>query len=112
MSTIYEHGYNRIKDTWHGTMLYNINDRFIGKCLDLYGQWAYGELVATMDYAKDGIVLDVGANIGTHTLVYSHVAKGVIAFEPVIGIFQMLCTNLALNCIENVFPLNIAIGHE
>ncbi len=110
-SLIYEHSYNRIRHTRHGTMLYNINDQFIGRCLDLYGEWAWGEIEYTAPYAK-GVVLDVGANIGTHTLAYAKLAKQVIAFEPVIGLFTTLCTNLALNCIENVLPLNVAVGKK
>jgi FkbM family methyltransferase len=110
-SVLYECGYNRIRHTRHGAVLYNINDQFIGRCLDLYGEWAWGEIEYTAPYAK-GIVLDVGANIGTHTLAYAKMAKQVIAFEPVIGLFTMLCTNLALNYIENVLPLNIAVGQK
>lgn len=108
---IYEHGYHRIKKTRHGTMMYNIHDMYIGKCLDLYGEWSWEEIEATKQYAT-GVVLDVGANIGTHTLAYAQYAKHVIAFEPIIGIFNVLCANLALNCIENVTPLSIAAGDE
>jgi FkbM family methyltransferase len=92
-------------------MLYNIHDRYIGRCLDLYGEWSWEEIRATQQYAS-GTVLDIGANIGTHTLAYSHVAKQVVAFEPVVGLFRLLCTNLALNCMENVFPVDCAIGAE
>lgn len=108
---IYENKYNRIKETWHGSMLYNKNDIFIGKCLDLYGEWCAQELEDTIKYCN-GVVLDVGANIGTHTLVYAKHAKRVFAFEPQPTIFNMLCANVTINCLENVWTARTAIGNS
>jgi FkbM family methyltransferase len=91
-------------------MLYNVNDVYIGRCLDLYGEWSWPEIEATIQYADGGGVLDIGANIGTHTLAYSKHSKWVIAYEPVTSVFTNLCANLALNCIENVYPMHAAVG--
>lgn len=60
-------------------------------------------------------VIDVGAHIGTHTIVMSRKvgASGrVYAFEPQRKIFRELVHNLRLNQIENVVPLRYAIGSE
>jgi len=107
---IYVNGYHTIKNTWHGTMIYNKHDMYIGRSLDVYGMWGYQEIEKTLDYATD-VVLDVGANIGTHTLAYATKARTVLAFEPVPYLFQLLCTNVSLNCLENVIPINTAIGN-
>lgn len=90
-------------------MLFNMNDMYIGKSLDLYGEWAWPELEATQKFAV-GQVIDIGANIGTHTLVYAKTASQVIAVEPQYIVFQTLMANLALNCFENVIPHFGAMG--
>lgn len=84
-------------------MIYNRNDTYIGHSLDFYGEWAWAEIEATQQYAH-GLVLDIGANIGTHTLAYARTADRVIAMEPQYIVFQTLVANLALNCLENVLP--------
>ena len=65
---------------------------------------------------KDGdIVLDIGANIGVHTLLFSKlVGKNgyVFAFEPVNEISDHLKMNIALNRIENVEVIKKVIGDE
>jgi FkbM family methyltransferase len=43
------------------------------------------------------VSLDIGANIGNHTLVIADYSKHVIAFEPVDFIFQVLKTNIEQN---------------
>jgi FkbM family methyltransferase len=42
-------------------------------------------------------VLDIGANVGTHSLTFSRRFKRVIAFEPNPEVFEHLTANLALN---------------
>ncbi len=64
---MYEKGYHRIRDTFHGTMMYNKNDLYIGRCLEEHGRWGWEEIEKTLPYAT-GTVLDIGANIGKNRL--------------------------------------------
>jgi len=60
-------------------------------------------------------VLDVGANIGAHTLFFARqVGDGgrVLAFEPQRVVFQTLCANMALNSITNVWCYPHACGSQ
>lgn len=56
--------------------------------------------------------LDIGANLGTTAAILSqHLPQGrVYAFEPGPAIFKALQTNLASNGLDNVTPLNLAVG--
>ena len=109
-------GFNRLKRCRYGLMLYNPNDRFVGRALDLYGEFSEGEVELFRQIVKPGqVVLDVGANIGTHTLFFAHAvgSRGVvIAFEPQRLVFQTLCANMALNSITNVICRNNGVGED
>jgi FkbM family methyltransferase len=58
----------------------------------------------------DSIVLDIGANIGVHTVQFAVLANRgkVISFEPARSTFARLLENVG--GIENVIPLNVALG--
>jgi FkbM family methyltransferase len=105
---------NHLRQCRHGFMLYNTNDVLIGRSLDVYGEFSEGETDAFRQLLRPGnIVVDVGANIGTHTLFFAQaVGRGglVYAFEPQRIVFQTLCANLALNSITNVFCYQAALG--
>lgn len=60
-------------------------------------------------YAQ-GAVLDIGANVGSHSINFSRVADVVYAFEPQPRIFYNLCANLLINHVTNVVPFNMALG--
>src|SRR5689334_14706450 len=106
----------RLKATRHGLMMYNSNDTYIGRSLDLYGEWCEGEADLLRKILRPGaVVLDIGANIGTHTLFFAGaVGPGgrVLAYEPQRVIHQILCANLALNSIKHVQALNAGAGRE
>jgi FkbM family methyltransferase len=94
--------------------MYNLNDLFIGRAMDIYGEWCEAELACLGQIVKSGdVVVDVGANIGTHTVFFSKkVSLGgvVYAFEPQRITYEFLCANLALNGLQNVVPIQAGAG--
>ena len=60
-----------------------MDDPTIGRSLDVYGEYCYPEMTTILSFCnQNSLVLDVGANIGTHTIAIApHVAR-VVAFEP------------------------------
>jgi FkbM family methyltransferase len=106
--------FNRLKDCRHGQMLYNFHDQYVGKSLDLYGEYSEAELELFRQIVRPGdVVIEVGANIGAHTiplakLTGSHGA--VIAYEPQRITYQALCANVALNSLIHVFANHTAVG--
>ena len=108
--------YNTLKDTVDGSILYNPNDTYVGKSIEAYGRYQLEEIKVFDKYVQSGdTVLDIGANIGTHTLWFANKVgpKGsVIAFEPQRLIFQTLCANMALNSITNVDCKQLGVGYS
>jgi len=106
----------RIKRTRHGLMAYNINDLFVGRSLDCYGEYSQGEILLFAQLAAPGAcVLDVGANIGALTLSLAHIVRprgAVVVIEPQRAVYHLLCANLALNEIGNVRAIQAAAGTE
>ena len=56
--------------------------------------------------------LDIGANVGQHTLFMSKRVSTVLAFEPGLEAASQLESNLRLNGIQNVKLARIALGKE
>jgi FkbM family methyltransferase len=115
-ATILDNRAVRLKAMRHGLMLYHSKDAYVGRSLDLYGEFSEGEVGLFRQLLTPGaVVLDIGANIGAHTLYFS-AAVGpsgvVVAYEPQRVIHQMLCANLALNGIANVRALQAGAGRE
>ena len=106
----------RMTHTRYGLMLYPANDMFIGPCLEAYGEYGAEEANMFRQVIRPGdVVADVGANIGSHTLLYSQLvgeAGHVLAFEPQPKIFHMLCANLALNGLANVTTYQAGVGEK
>ncbi len=104
----------RLKACRHGTFLYNPNDRYLGRSLDLYGEFSAGEAAAFGRLLRPGdVAVDVGANIGCHTVAMARRVGEtgfVIAVEPQRLLHQMLCANVALNGMVNVLALHQALG--
>lgn len=98
----------------HGPMLYGRNDMFIGRSVDLYGEWAQAELDLLGVLLKPGdVAIDVGANIGTHTIFFGQrvgTEGRVYAFEPQGMAFRWLSANMALNHLNNVVLFPMAVG--
>src|SRR4051812_33524239 len=100
----------------HGIFMFNRNDKFIGRSLGHYGEWCESEISLLQRFIKAGdTVMDVGANIGTHTVAFSKMvgeSGSVLVFEPQRLLFQLLCGNVAINCLTNVRCLQKAAGYS
>lgn len=66
---------------------------------------------ATMRLRGKGVVIDVGAHIGNHTLWFARVVnRPVISLEPNPVAFRQLVQNLRVNNVRNVKAVNAAAG--
>ncbi len=106
----------RLKDCRYGKMLYLWRDEYVGRSLDVYGEFSEGEadIFRKLVHPND-VVIEVGANIGAHTVLFAKQAgpQGlVIAFEPQRTLFHILCANVALNNLFNVHAYLAAVGKE
>ena len=104
----------RIKQCRHGNMMYLPSDLYVGRSLDLYGEFSEGEIEIFSQIVKPGmLVVDVGANIGSHTVFFAKAVgpRGqVLAVEPQRILYQILCANLALNVIGNTVVQQAGLG--
>jgi FkbM family methyltransferase len=107
-------GFNALAECRDGPMLYNRNDQYVGTSLRKYGDFSAGEAALFDLIVQPGTtVLEIGANIGAHTVALSRLVGAVgavYAFEPQRLVFQVLCANLALNSCPNVFTYQAAVG--
>jgi len=93
-----------------GTQLLVRQDDLIGRIVADGQEWEpHVRKEIERSARPDGIAVDAGAYIGSHTLTMSRWFKTVHAFEPQRGIFQILCGNLALNNRLNVLAHNIGL---
>ncbi len=78
-----------------------------------YGCWEPA-IDYIIDYymKEDGIFIDVGANIGYHSLYIASLSPKAecIAFEPHPKIFEQLSTNAGLNHFNHLVTHNVAVG--
>src|SRR6266513_1753853 len=96
-----------LKQCRHGQMYYNPNDVYIGRSLELYGEFSEEEVsLFEKIVSPTDVAVDVGANIGTHTVPLSRLAREVWALEPQKSIFDCLCANIAVNGLRNVHCLH------
>jgi FkbM family methyltransferase len=109
-------GNNGIVQARYGLMLFNRHDRYIGRSIARYGEWCELELVLMKQLCRRGdVIVDAGANIGTHTLAFAQWvgAKGAVhAFEAQRLVYQMLCANAALNDIAYIDAHALALAES
>ena len=105
-----------IKACRQGMMIYLKKDIYLGRSLDLYGEFSEGEIAVFSQLIRPGdVVVEAGANIGAHTVFFAKAvgdAGMVIAYEPLRFIHQMLCANIALNDLTNVHARHAALGES
>jgi FkbM family methyltransferase len=96
-----------VVNSWQGQFLLNRHDVCsVGSLID-----SEKEIRRLLSFVR-GNVVDIGANVGSHTLAFARYAEHVFAFEPQPPTFFALCANLLLNVVHNVTPVNIALGNR
>lgn len=105
---------NVVKCCRYGQMLFQPHDVYIGRSFDLYGEFSEAEVAFFRTIVKPGqTVLDVGANIGAHTVPLAQLvgrAGRVLAFEPQRIAYYALCANVVLNNLHHVSCHHAAAG--
>ena len=69
------------------------------------------ELFKTLIGPQD-VVADIGANIGLTALLFSNIARKVIAFEPSPSTYKILKDNLTRASTSNVETVNLGLGQQ
>jgi FkbM family methyltransferase len=99
----------------HGFILYNQHCHYIGRSIELYGEYCEHEinLFASLLRPTD-VVWEIGANTGSQSPALSKiVSEGrFVGFEPQIELFKIFASNLTLNNCENALPLCLALGNQ
>lgn len=85
----------------------------IGNTISAFGSYEREQLAATVRWMREqgllrGIALDVGANIGNHSLAFSRSFSEVVSFELNPRVFKVLAINAGLR--PNIKPLNIGVS--
>ena len=111
-----EEAFTSLARTKYGWIAYNKHDQYIGGSIERYGEFSEGEVDCFRQILNPGdFVVEAGANIGTHTVVFSQMVGNmgrVFAYEPQRYVFQNLCANISLNSIMNVQVFQAALGPE
>ena len=101
-------------NTMYGTVKYNNKDCWIKNVLET--GHLYGEKLVLHNLhnyiSKSKVILDIGAHIGCHSLLYAHLntkAK-IYSFELQTHMYKLLKDNILNNGIDNVEVFNCAIG--
>ena len=100
----------RLKQTPLGPIMYLPHDQYVGRSIDLYQEFSSGEAAFFKFAIKGGSVIDVGANIGAHSVLFAKLADSTFAFEPQNILFRLLCANLS--GYSNAYTYNAAVGND
>ena len=91
-------------------------DTFIDWCVYYFGAYSKSELKLFQDLVplsnNKPIFIDIGANIGHHTLFVSSIAYNVHSFEPFPFVSQKIRQKIQDNNIQNVFLHQVGLGSK
>jgi FkbM family methyltransferase len=111
-SVFHDDTYISLYSTKYGKFWVYNNDEWIGRVIRMGEAWDHKVINKMVKHIRtNSIVVDVGANIGTHSIPYSRYAKQVYCFEPQSKIYQLLVKNIAENNRTNIVTHQYALGH-
>src|SRR5437660_4684907 len=97
-----------------GYFLVNRQDYYIGKAIEVYGEYSGLESAFLQRLIRPGdCVIEVGSNIGAHTVGLAKAVGPngkVYAFEPQRPCYALLNAQVALNQLTNVFTFRQGVG--
>lgn len=97
-------------------IMMKVFDDYIGNLIKTSNRYYEEEILFNfIDYIPvNGVIYDIGANIGNHTLFFSKYLKPkeIYSFEPSSDIFNVLDANVKINKIENIKLFNNAVGNK
>jgi FkbM family methyltransferase len=104
----------RLIEARHGVFLALRTDSGVAEELASTGLWEEAQVELFSRLVRPGeAVLDIGANIGCHTVALSGIvgeAGKVVAFEPQMQMYNLLNANIVLNRCRNALPFRLALG--
>jgi FkbM family methyltransferase len=92
----------------------NLNT-FIDWSVYFYGAYEKDILYLMRDIVKDkqdAIFIDIGANVGHHSLYMSKFCEEIHSFEPYDRVIDMLRSKILFNKCSNIFVHNVGLGEE
>lgn len=106
-----------ISQPLEGKFKLNLDTRnYIDASIYYTGDYEYALKMHFKKHIREGMtVIDVGANIGFHTLYFASLvgSKGkVIAFEPIPDNFESLIQNIKLNRFDQIIPIPNALSNK
>lgn len=99
----------------YGSIDYYTNDQEMVKQIlpNLFFEQEYVEQWLRPYIEKSTVALDIGAHCGSHTLMYKKIKPDLLvyAFEPQSMMHKLLCENVIMNQLANVWCFNNAVGN-
>lgn len=99
----------------YGSIDYYTNDQEMVKQIlpNLFFEQEYVEKWLTPYIQNSTVALDIGAHCGSHTLMYKKIKPDLLvyAFEPQSMMHKLLCENVVMNQLANVWCFNKAVGN-
>jgi len=99
----------------YGSIDYYTNDQEMVKQIlpNLFFEQQYVEEWLVPHIQNSTAALDIGAHCGSHTLMYKKIKPDLIvyAFEPQSMMHDLLCKNVVMNQLDNVWCFNKAVGN-
>ena len=107
---------NTLTHSRYGPMLVNARDRYVGEAFLHCGEYSEQEVHALRQIVEPGdVAIMAGANIGALVVPIAQTigrTGRVLAFEPQLHVYHLLCANVALNDLLNVECFRYAVGAE
>lgn len=105
---------NTLTHARYGPMLVNAHDLYVGEAFVHCGEYGEEEVQFLKRFVAPGdVAVMAGANIGSLVVpIAQHIGEQgrVVAFEPQLYVYHLLCANLALNDLFNVEAFRYAVG--